>query len=128
MGYTNYWYQYEDFTQTEWDCLKAFYQGLEKTFVIQDETYKADSIQFNGTKGDDHETFVLNRYATKALDYSGHNPAFNFCKTARKNYDAVVWSLLCYARYLKDNKDSFVISNDDGEDLGKPCDECGHVK
>ena len=32
MGYTNYWYQSEDFTENEWDTLMAFYRGLKNTF------------------------------------------------------------------------------------------------
>ena len=28
MGYTNYWYQHEDFTEEEWMKIKIFYHGL----------------------------------------------------------------------------------------------------
>ena len=115
MGYTNYWRQSADFSEQEWDTIMAFYEGLKHTFHFEDETYRGDAIQFNGLDGQDHETFVLKRYANKNVDYEGCDPNFNFCKTNRKPYDAVVWSLLCFARYIKEDKDTFKISNDDGE-------------
>ena len=118
MGYTNYWYQTEDFTENEWDTLMAFYRGLKNTFNIKDETYKGDEIQFNGLAPYDHETFVLKRYVPKTKDYERHDLTFNFCKTAQKPYDQVVWMLLCYARYLKVDKTTFKISNDNGEQYG----------
>ena len=115
MGYTNYWRQSEDFTELEWDILMQFYRGLKNTFNFKDETYKGDEIQFNGLDGQDHETFVLKRYVPKTKNYEGHDLTFNFCKTAQKPYDQVVWMLLCYARYLKADKSTFRISNDNGE-------------
>lgn len=115
MGYTNYWTQSSDFSEQEWDAILAFYRGLRNTFNFKDETYRGDAIQFNGLDGQDHETFVLSRYKNKTVDYEGCDPTFNFCKTNRKPYDAVVWSLLCFARYIKEDKDTFKISNDNGE-------------
>ena len=54
----------------------------------------------------------------KTKDYERHDLTFNFCKTAQKPYDQVVWMLLCYARYLKVDKTTFKISNDNGEQYG----------
>ena len=130
MGYTNYWYQHEDFTKDEWHKIKVFYHGLilvhgggaylEADHIINDETNGGDHIQFNGTKGQDYETFYLDKYANKTPDYvRGTNPAFNFCKTARNPYDAIVWAVLCYAKYVKSDRDKFMISNDDGDHYGK---------
>tara|TARA_R110000868_G_scaffold283476_1_gene543903 strand:+ start:79 stop:447 length:369 start_codon:yes stop_codon:yes gene_type:complete len=121
MGYTNYWRQSTDFSEQEWDLILAFYRGLKHTFNFKDETYRGDAIQFNGLDFENHETFVLKRYATFVLpkNYEGCDPTFNFCKTNKKPYDAVVWSLLCFARYIKEDKDTFKISNDDGEHYGK---------
>ena len=59
MGYTNYWYQYDDFTKDEWHQIKVFYHGLilvhgggaylEADHIIIDETNGGDHIQFNAT-------------------------------------------------------------------------------
>ena len=48
MGYTNYWYQHEDFTEDEWMKIKIFYHGLNTVHgggflqgadhIMQDET------------------------------------------------------------------------------------------
>jgi len=67
MGYTNYWRQSEDFSEQEWDTIMAFYRGLKHTFNFKDETYRGDAIQFNGLDRQDHETFVLKRYANGDL-------------------------------------------------------------
>ena len=50
-----------------------------------------DSIIFNGdaSKGEDHETMVLDR----------KGGGFQFCKTARKNYDRYVKAILCVANF-----------------------------
>lgn len=129
MGYTNYWHQYEDFTKDEWHQIKVFYHGLilvhgggaylEADHIINDETNGGDHIRFNGINGQSYETFYLDKYANTTPDYEGANPAFNFCKTARNPYDAIVWAVLCYAKYVKGNRDMFMISNDDGDHYGK---------
>ena len=132
MGYTNYWYQHEDFTNDEWHKIQVFFHGLKMVYgggaylkadhIINDETNGSDHIQFNGTKGQDYETFYLDKYANKNPDYeslNGGSPAFNFCKTARNPYDAIVWAVLSYARYVKGDRSKFVVSNDDGEHYGK---------
>ena len=128
MGYTNYWYQHEDFTEDEWMKIKIFYHGLNTVHgggflqgadhIMQDETTDGDHIAFNGRKGQDYETFVLSKNVNVKADYEGANPAFNFCKTARNPYDAMVWALLCYARYVKGDRSKFVVRNDDGEHYG----------
>tara|TARA_B110000285_G_C14623935_1_gene380351 strand:+ start:106 stop:486 length:381 start_codon:yes stop_codon:yes gene_type:complete len=125
MGYTNYWYQHEDFTEEEWMKIKIFYHGLNTVHgggflqgadhLMQDETSSGEHIQFNGAKGQDCETFELR----KSCIYDDHNVAFNFCKTNRNPYDAMVWALLSYARYVKGDRSQFVVSNDDGEHYGK---------
>jgi len=138
MGYTNYWYQHEDFTEDEWMKIKIFYHGLNTVHgggflqgadhIMQDETSNGNHIQFNGTKGQDYETFTLNKVANTNSDYGG-DVAFNFCKTNRNPYDAMVWALLSYARYVKGNRDMFVCRNDDGDHYGSNnCGECGHDK
>ena len=125
MGYTNYWYQHEDFTNDEWHKIQVFFHGLKMVYgggaylkadhIINDQTINDSHIQFNGTKGQDYETFELK----KSCIYDDHNVAFNFCKTNRNPYDAMVWALLSYARYVKGDRSQFVVSNDDGEHYGK---------
>ena len=139
MGYSNYWYQYEDFTDKEWHKIEVFFHGLNNVYggvfiegddhLIQDETNCGDHIQFNGKKGQDYETFTLKKIANKNIDYDGHNVAFNFCKTNRNPYDAIVWAVLSYARYVKEDRKDFVCRNDDGDHYGSNnCGECGHAK
>mgnify|MGYP003624880149 FL=1 len=138
MGYTNYWYQHEDFTNDEWHKIQVFFHGLKMVYgggaylkadhIINDQTINDSHIQFNGTKGQDYETFTLNKVANTNSDYGG-DVAFNFCKTNRNPYDAMVWALLSYARYVKGNRDMFVCRNDDGDHYGSNnCGECGHDK
>ena len=126
MGYTNYWHQHDDFTCHEWTQIKKFYHGLklihgggqfnEADHTFNDETIHDDFIVLNGTKGQDCETFVLRKYRH---DQKDKNEYYNFCKTNRNPYDAIVWSLLCFARYVKHDRTKFEIANDDGEGSGK---------
>ena len=92
MGYTNYWYQHEDFTKDEWHKIKVFYHGL---------------------------ILVHGGGAYLEADFEGDNPAFNFCKTNRNPYDAIVWAVLSYAKYVKGDRNMFIVSNDDGDHYGK---------
>ena len=97
MGYTNYWHQHNDFTDTEWNQIKEEYKYIKEVSgdIIVDETKKADEIAFNG-KHEDHETFVLNKNKSIHKDYKEQDLSFNFCKTAEKPYDLAVWHLLCF--------------------------------
>ena len=125
MGYTNYWYQHEDFTDEEWHKIQVFFHGLKMVYgggaylkadhIINDETSSDSHVRFNGTKGQDYETFELK----KSCIYDDHNVTFNFCKTNRNPYDGIVWALLSYARYVKGDRSKFVVRNDDGEHYGK---------
>jgi len=127
MGYTNYWYQYENFTDEEWDQIKSFFRGMNSVFgggglienqTIENQTYnQEDNIVFNGSIAP-HETFVLNKFKQDIAYYDGDDTAFHFCKTNRKPYDKFVWAVLCFARSVKEDKSKFKISNDDGDSLG----------
>ena len=90
MGYTNYWTNKRAFTDDEWKRVKDEYEWLKEMGegIIIDQTKLTSEIVFNGNPKDeqDHETFYIN----KANVYDG----FNFCKTARKPYDAVVATIL----------------------------------
>ena len=97
-GYTNYWQQSEDFTNSEWSKIvriaKAAIKKAEKHgIVIRDGWGKGKPVVNNkeiylngdGEKDLDHETFRI----TKKL-----KDDWGFTKTARKPYDAVVATIL----------------------------------
>ena len=97
-GYTNYWEQSEDFTNSEWSKIvrlaKATIKKAEKLgIVIRDGWGKGNPVINNkeiylngdGEKDLDHETFRI----TKKL-----KDDWSFTKTARKPYDAVVATIL----------------------------------
>lgn len=105
MGYTHYWGDskspaYPTFTPDQWkQVCGAVRQAIN---VARDEYHlkvqadsdideppeiNSESISFNGIGDDGHETFALNRQAED----------WNFCKTARKPYDALVVATLIIA-------------------------------
>ena len=123
MGYTNYWYQYRDFTNSEWDEIKTFY---EDWFFLEDDNLypkikdlsEPNQIIFEGEEGGSCETFVLNKHEPKPR-YEGDKTYFNFCKTLELPYDKVVWKLLKYIKFiaLDPTKADFIISNDNGDEI-----------
>ena len=112
MGYTNYWHQYNDFTDTEWKQIKDEFEYIKETIgtIIVDESTD-DIIKFNGIGNNGHEDFYLNRDAKTPFDktYSGQDVSFNFCKTNGKPYDICVWHLLTFINRICPN---FAISRD----------------
>ena len=98
MGYTNYWHQHDDITDTNWQLVKVEYDYIKEVFngIIDDETHQDDEICFNGKGDDGHETFVFNKNVNHKKEYSGQDTSFNFCKTRMKPYDLAVWHLLCF--------------------------------
>ncbi|TGO13227.1 hypothetical protein BTUL_0074g00340 [Botrytis tulipae] len=100
MGYTHYW---EVKDQTAWSKIwpqlisdaNLIIKTLEKSAPLLDETdgYHLPTIErgifINGQ--DEHEDFKLTQYKSFG---------FNFCKTARKEYDAVVATILMRAKML----------------------------
>jgi hypothetical protein len=95
MGYTNYWTRKRAFTNDEWKKVKDEYEWLKEMGegIIVDQSENKDEIMFNGMaiKGLDHETFCI--------DKKNNDPSFNFCKTARKPYDLIVWHLLYFIKH-----------------------------
>lgn len=89
MGYTNYWDQDKEFTEAEWDAVRAEYAYLLEIAgeTITDISEHTEEIVFNGS-GPSCETFVLLKKPTES---------FNFCKTRRLPYDLPVWHLLTFA-------------------------------
>jgi hypothetical protein len=97
-GYTNYWEQSEDFTNSEWSKIVRLAKAAIKTaekhgIVIRDGWGKGKPkidnkeiyLNGDGEKDLDHETFRI----TKKL-----KDDWGFTKTARKPYDAVVATIL----------------------------------
>ena len=112
MGYTNYWHQYNDFTDTEWKQIKDEFEYIKETIgdIIVDESTD-NIIKFNGIGDNGHEDFYLNRDARTPFDksYEGQDVSFDFCKTNGKPYDIVVWHLLTFINRICPN---FAISRD----------------
>jgi hypothetical protein len=102
MGYTNYWHNKRAFTNDEWKKVKDEYEWLKEMAegIIIDESKNNDEIIFNGNSiGNlDHETFYISK--------KNNEPSFNFCKTARKPYDLIVWHLLYFIKHEKKKKAS----------------------
>ena len=133
MGYTNYWYQYRDFTDSEWvEIVETFnnwmandkYKKLVDLGAIhKNEPFeyvdpKDFEIYFNGGEGGSCETFVLNKYERKPM-YEGDKTYFNFCKTKQLPYDKIVWKLLKFIKLIALDPTSadFIISNDNGDEI-----------
>lgn len=71
----------------------------------------SDVIQFNGDNRDTrvmHEDFTLHRECPSLQQ------RYQSCKTNRKPYDIVVWSLLMYCKARITDKQKFMIRNDAG--------------
>ena len=112
MGYTHYWEQARDFTDSEWSELTAVASravqicGVPLLFEYDQRRppqIDGELIRFNGVDGDGHETFVLTRkkralkpYETEPEDKEDA-ARFNFCKTAAKPYDTPVVAILIAA-------------------------------
>ena len=113
MGYTHYWRQRRDFTDSEWASITAIANAIVKHEAeyldhdpASDECANVNDthIRLNGIGDDSHETFLLTRakeakpeYADQA-DYDATG-AFSFCKTAQKPYDSAVLAILLAAEH-----------------------------
>ena len=121
MGYTHYWTINQNqispeswfgFIQEFSEIEAKFHEKLDHT---TDQKYRIDSesIIFNGIGEQGHETFTMNRKNPMEESYTGENEYFNFCKTARKEYDiAVCCALIIAKKYFGD----IIKVSSDGED------------
>jgi hypothetical protein len=120
MGYTTYFEAKRAFTTAEWTNIttaaKAIIAKQPKGLICGgngkgNPTVNAKEIWLNGNAIDDqcHETFHI----TKAK-----YPEFNFCKTARKPYDAVVVAILCIVEHFAPSKLD-IYSDGDTEEWGE---------
>ena len=118
MGYTHYWRQLRDFTDTEWNELarltKLITVGVSTTVTLDPAEFNIDNeeIRFNGVGDDGHETFILTKKKRAKADYEEQHAydrqgAFDFCKTAGKPYDKYVVAVLC-ALYTMDRTKSIM--------------------
>lgn len=103
MGYTHYWQKTKETKPETWTKFTEFVKKAiklatkdyikicdamgEGNFPIVDES----EVSFNGFEEDSHESFYIRIEQTNG---------FNFCKTARRPYDAVVVACLIKAEEL----------------------------
>ena len=130
MGYTNYWYQYRDFTDSEWVEIVDYFNTLmqkekyrklvdlgavNKNDPFQKVKYEDNEIFFNGGEGGSCETFILNKYEPKPR-CQGDKTYYNFCKTLELPYDKVVWKMLKFIKFIVTDptEADFIIANDNG--------------
>lgn len=104
MGYTHYWEPVgSPPTDKQWDEIQAAAREVVQQYIDllcweRDEPERppeisTECIRFNGKGEDGLDTFVINR---KQKD-------FDFCKTARKPYDAAVVAVLRAVRRICPN-------------------------
>lgn len=123
MGYTHYWRQSRDFSETEWKHIQDFSKKLLKSDdakkILTSDKKDCDYLRindhcvvFNGKKELAHETFALERYVPTDDKYhvKDVNGYFNFCKTAEKPYDLYVVAMLVFANHLA--PDALKLSSD----------------
>ena len=115
MGYTHYWYKPAELPK---DKFKGFIADFKKVVKSNEtlskqvdiETKTQDLLVFNGIGNQAYETFVFDRIQPlrpnehKSLEY------FNFCKTARMEYDMAVCCALIIAK--KHFKTKITINSD----------------
>lgn len=129
MGYTHYWTIYQkEISPESWFGFMQEFEKIETEFHgkidhTTDQKYKIDTenIFFNGVGEQSHETFYMNRKNEMKESYTGEIEHFNFCKTARKEYDIAVCCALIIAK--KNFGDIIKVSSDgideDGWDKAK---------
>ena len=119
MGYTHYWRQQRDFTDTEWQELtrltKLITASGGRDITLSEFNINNEEIRFNGKGEEGHETFLITKKKRDLYDYEKQDSiqdaymhhksgggVFNFCKTAHKPYDKYVVAVLCALYNLSD--------------------------
>ena len=94
MGYTNYWHQHNDISDSNWKIIKSEYtnyvQQIAGTKIIDSST--EDTIKFDGGC----ETFLFSKHAKTIPDYKGQDISLSYCKTRAALYDIFVWYMLTF--------------------------------
>ena len=120
MGYTNYHYQKESFTDGEWQNIQRYKKKIIQHFnyiEIEEDTSDDGIISLNGVGEKSHETFTISKERRGLHSWvNEEDGAFSFCKTNRKPYDKIVWNILLVAYESAPHK--IRIENDNGERHG----------
>jgi hypothetical protein len=111
MGYTHYWtifqeeipdYMWQNFAK---DILRIYPQIKDVLDQTTDQKFDitGNHIIFNGIGEEGHETFSINTKNKMEESHTGRIEYFDFCKTARKEYDiAVCCALIIAKKYFAD--------------------------
>ena len=132
MGYTHYWRQSRDFSETEWLdlCGEAFRiidlakeLGVYVAGPLGDEEPEINivKIRLNGRAPNDScETFGLDKYKRELGEWETPDPkgVFDFCKTRQRPYDKVVVSILHTAKNIAPGV--IIPSSDGGPEAIRP--------
>ena len=116
MGYTHYWYMEKDKEVEEevWDNFTTDAKSLivdnpileEASNLYNSEGYfgptEIDNVKIRFDGG--HETFYLERKNEQVDWRKDRDWVFNFCKTARKEYDGLVTATLLLAKHHLGNR------------------------
>jgi hypothetical protein len=112
MGYTHYWQQHRAFTGEEWRALCDFTRCAISWHDYPvcggdgngEPEICSEYIALNGSDaaGEAHETLYIEREGS----------TWEFCKTARKNYDPIVVAVLIW---IHRNTDAFYVTSDAGD-------------
>ena len=106
MGYTNYWYQYRDFTDSEWEqIVDGFNNWMENDTFRSLVDLGAVNIR---------EPFQRAEYGDAEIYFDGGEGGTN-----ELPYDIVVWKMLKYIKFfvLDPTKEDFTIANDHGVEI-----------
>jgi len=117
MGYTHYWRMKKDkkVSEQKWTALtKDVKELLDDSPILEraKQQYGADDEYWNDLTITDneirfdggHETFVLERKPVQPAWRQDQDMVFNFCKTARKEYDGLVTATLILAKHHLGNE------------------------
>lgn len=127
MGYTHFWHLNKKGNQKNYNSalkdIKAIIQS--KKDILADGSGEKDSkpetkkcISFNGIEEESHETFFI---PNKLAELEGDGFVFQFCKTARKEYDSVVVACITVLKHHLGD-DVKVSSDGDPDELQAGCD------
>ena len=116
MGYTHYWRHTRPFSERDWGIVCDYFNRIAQSgyasgisLSVDDEAHALsrhdllegftrsldgrETCLLNGVGGDAGETFVIYRDCPPAAAWT-REAGFDFCKTGRRRYDAVVTGIL----------------------------------